>query len=443
MRDDVIQDNLDFTLFSWAKQDGLSPVPIKKAEGVYVYDMNGKQYIDFSSQLMNVNLGHGNRKVIQAIKDQLDAVAFVFPGMATKVRGDLGKKLAQISPGKLSKTFFTNGGADGIENAIKMARAFTGRQKIITKYRSYHGGTYGAITAGGDPRKHPVDQNRMPGIVHVEDPYCYRCPWGQEGKSCNNYLCVDHVERIIEFEGPESIAAILMEGESGSSGCIKYPPKYWEKIQAIAKKHDILLISDEVMSGFGRCGEWFGIENHNVEPDIIVAAKGISSGYIPLGAVIVSEEIARFFDNTPLPCGLTYSAHAVACAAGLACIDVYENEKIIESVKEKEVYLSQKTKELYDKHPSIGDIRITGLLGCLELVKNRENKEPMAPWNAKPNDMIIMNQVAKRLKELGMHTFVRWNWIFIAPPLTISNEEIDEGLNIISKALEIADQHCY
>jgi len=394
MRDEVIENNLEYTLFSWVKQSGLNPIPVKKAEGVYIYDMNGKQYIDFSSQLMNVNLGHGHPKVIKAIKEQLDNVAYVFPGMATKARGDLGKKLAEISPGNLKKTFFTNGGSDAIENAIKIARTVSGRQKILTKYRSYHGATYGAISAGGDPRKHPVDQNKMPGIIHVEDPYCYRCPWGQKGTNCSSYLCVDHVERIIEFEGPESIAAILMEGESGSSGCIQYPPEYWQKIKAIADKHGILIIAGEVMSGMGRRGEWFGIENHNIEPDIIVTAKGLSSGYIPLGAVIVSEPIAKHFDETPLPAGLTYSAHA-------------------------------------------------GLLGCLELVKNKESKEPMAPWNAKPHQMKIMNMVASRLKELGMHTFVRWNWIFIAPPLTITKAEIMEGLIIISKSLEIADQHCY
>jgi len=443
MRDEVIENNLEYTLFSWVKQSGLNPIPVKKAEGVYIYDMNGKQYIDFSSQLMNVNLGHGHPKVIKAIKEQLDNVAYVFPGMATKARGDLGKKLAEISPGNLKKTFFTNGGSDAIENAIKIARTVSGRQKILTKYRSYHGATYGAISAGGDPRKHPVDQNKMPGIIHVEDPYCYRCPWGQKGTNCSSYLCVDHVERIIEFEGPESIAAILMEGESGSSGCIQYPPEYWQKIKAIADKHGILIIADEVMSGMGRCGEWFGIENHNIEPDIIVTAKGLSSGYIPLGAVIVSEPIAKHFDETPLPAGLTYSAHALACAAGLACIEAYEEENILEEVKQKEAYLLKELERLAEKHPSIGDIRLTGLLGCLELVKNKESKEPMAPWNAKPHQMKIMNMVASRLKELGMHTFVRWNWIFIAPPLTITKAEIMEGLIIISKSLEIADQHCY
>jgi taurine--2-oxoglutarate transaminase len=282
---------------------------------------------------------------------------------------------------------------------------------------------------------------QMPGIVHVEDPYCYRCPWGQKIESCKRE-CVAHIERVIQFEGPENVAAILMEGESGSSGCIKYPPDYLQKIKAIADKYGILIICDEVMSGFGRCGKWFAIENSGVVPDIIAMAKGITSGYLPLGAITIKEEIAKAFDDKPLPLGLTTSAHAVACAAGVACIRVYEEENLIENTVKMEKYFIDRVNELKEKHPSIGDFRITGLLGAIELVKNRETKEPTAPWNATANEMGAMNQVAAKIRELGMFTFVRWNWIFIAPPLCITEKEADEGLDIISKAIKPADEAC-
>lgn len=429
----------DYTLFSWSKQSGLDPIHAKSADGVYITDQSGKKYIDFSSQLMNVNTGHNHPHVKAAIKKQVDELCYVFPGMTTDARGKLGKKLAEIAPGKLNKTFFTNGGSDAIENAIKIARVVTGRSKIITKYRSYHGASYGAISAGGDPRRHPIDRDQMPGVIHVEDPYCYRCPWGQKQESCR-YECTQHIERLIQFEGPNSIAAIILEGESGSSGCIKYPTDYWKKIRTITEKYGILLISDEVMSGFGRCGQWFAVQNFDVEPDMIVMAKGLTSGYIPLGGVIVSDAIAKHFDDTPLPCGLTYSAHALACAAGIANIEVYENENLIRKTREMGNFLLEQLEQLKNKHLSIGDVRGTGLLACIELVKNRESKEPMAPWNANATQMSEMNHVMKSLKEQGLFTFVRWNFIFIAPPLTITKEELLAGLEIISNAISLVDK---
>lgn len=434
------QDCLDHTLFSWSKQSGLDPIHITKAEGIKVFDEDGKSYLDFSSQLMNVNIGHNHPHVKDAIKKQLDEVIYVFPGMTTDVRGKLGKKLSEIAPGNLTKTFFTNGGADAIENAIKLARLVTGRHKIITKYRSYHGATYGAFTAGGDPRKLPVDRDQMPGVVHVEDPYCYRCPWGQTSDSCL-HQCVQHVERVIQFEGPDNVAAILFEGESGSSGCIKYPPNYWKEIRKIADKYNILIIVDEVMSGFGRCGQWFAIENADIQPDMIVMAKGLTSGYIPMGGVIVTDSIADFFNDKPLPLGLTYSAHALAAATALATIEVYENENLIEKTRQFEPLVVKKLNDLKEKHPSIGDCRVTGLLACIELVKNRVTKEPMAPWNATAAEMSEMNPLIKSLRDQGLFTFVRWNFIFIAPPLTITEAELDEGLAIISNAISLVDVH--
>lgn len=438
--EDIKKMCLDHTLFSWSKQSGLNPVHIKRVDGITLTDETGKTYLDFSSQLMNVNIGHNHPVVKAAIKKQLDEVAYVFPGMTTDVRGLLGKKISDIAPGTLNKTFFTNGGSDAVENAIKLARVVSGKHKIIAKYRSYHGATYGAISAGGDPRKAAIDRDLMPGVVHVEDPYCYRCPWGQKKGACA-YECASHVERTIKFEGPENVAAILMEGESGSSGCIKYPEEYWTRIKQIADKHNILIIVDEVMSGFGRCGQWFAIENHKVQPDMIVMAKGLTSGYVPLGGVVVSDEIADFFNDRPLPLGLTYSAHALACAAALATIKVYEDEDLIKGTQRMGDFLSQKLAELSDKHPSIGDCRVTGLLACIELVKNRETKEPMAPWNATPVEMAEMNPVIASLRERGLFTFVRWNFIFIAPPLIITKDELVSGLEIISQAISLVDKH--
>jgi taurine--2-oxoglutarate transaminase len=437
---EIVRDNLDYTLFSWSKQKDLNPIAVQRAEGVYLYDYDGKRYIDFSSGLMNVNIGHGHPRVAEAVMRQMQEVSYVTPGCVTRVRGELGKKLAEITPGRLKKTLFTTDGASAIDNAIKLARLYTGRHKIIARYRAFHGASYGAMSAGGDPRKLPSDAQQAPNFVHVEDPYCYRCPWDKEISSCRRE-CVSHIERIIEFEGPGSIAAILMEGESGTSGCIKYPPDYLQKVRALCDKYGILLILDEVMSGFGRTGKWFAAELHGVEPDIIATAKGITAGYIPLGAVIVTDTIADHFNEHVLWLGLTYSAHPVSCAAGLEVLKIYEDEDLIENAAVQGRYIDQQVALLAEKHPCIGDFRNTGLLGCIELVKNRRTKEPMAPYNARPEEMVIMNQVAASLRSSGMYAFVRWNYLFIAPPLCITREQIDEGLVIIGSALTIADAY--
>ncbi len=438
--EEIVQDNLDYTLFSWSKQKAVNPIAVKYAEGIYLYDYDSKRYLDFSSGLMNVNIGHGNQRVTKAVAEQMQQVSYVTPSCVTKARGALGKKLADITPKGLTKTLFTTGGAEAVENAIKLARLYTGRYKIIAKYRAFHGATYGAMTAGGDPRKLANDAQQAPNIIHVEDPYCYRCPWGKDITWCQRE-CVSHVERVVELEGPENIAAIIMEGESGTSGCIKYPPDYLQKIRAICDKYNILLIADEVMSGFGRTGKWFGVDNYEVVPDMIATAKGITSGYIPLGALIVSDTIAAHFNDKVLWLGLTYSAHPVSCAAGVEVLQIYEDEKLISNAANMGAYIDRRVGELKEKHPCIGDFRNTGLLGCLELVKNRTTKEPMAPFNAKPDEMVIMNKVAAKIKELGMYTFVRWNYVFIAPPLCITREQADEGLAIISEALTTADEY--
>jgi taurine--2-oxoglutarate transaminase len=434
----IIQDNLDYTLFSWSKQKGIAPIAIQHAEGVYLYDYDGNRIIDFSSGLMNVNIGHGNQRITQAVIKQMQEVAYVTPSCVTKVRGDLGKKLAEICPGDLNKAFFTLCGATSIENAIKVARLYTGRHKILSRYQSYHGSSNGAMTASGDPRKLPVDSQQAPNFVHFDIPYKYRWEYGEENLLKES---VAQLEKIIAYEGPGNIAAILLEGESGSSGCLKYPLGYLKAVREICNKHGILLIIDEVMSGFGRTGKWFGFQHHDIIPDMIAMAKGLTSGYLPFGCLMVSDKIASKFDDTVLAIGLTYSAHPVCCAAALETLKIYEDDNLIENATEMGKYLDSRMEDLKIKHRSIGDWRNTGLLGCIELVKSRTTKEPMAPFNAKPDEMAVMNKVAAKIKELGMYTFVRWNYIFIAPPLCINKEQIEEGLAIISEALKIADEN--
>ena len=439
-RNEIINLSLQHTITSWSKQKGISPPVINKAEGVYFYDMDGKKYLDFSSQLICVNIGHGHPKVLDAVSEQMKQVSYINPSMTTEARAVLGKKLADISPGNLNRTFFTLGGAEAVENAVKLARLYTGRHKIISLYQSYHGATYTAFSAGGDPRKHAADSQQAPNFIHVENPYFYRCPWNSKTPQECTENALAHLERIVQYEGPQNVAAIILEGESGSSGCIKLTPGYWKGVKAIAEKYGFLTIDDEVMSGFGRTGKWFGIDNHDTAPDIMCMAKGITSAYLPLGGIMISEEIAKTFDDKPLPLGLTYSSHPVSLAAANAVLEIYEEEDLINKAAEMGTYVNQKMCKMMGKHPSIGDFRNTGLLGCIELVKNRETKEPMAKWNASPDEMGVMPKVTAKLSELGMYTISRWNLIFVAPPLCITKEQVDEGMDIISEALKIADQ---
>jgi len=434
--EEIIKENLDYTLFSWSKQKGIAPLAIKHAEGVYLYDYEGNRHIDFSSGLMNVNIGHGNQRVTEAVIKQMREVAYVTPSCVTKVRGELGKKLAEICPGDLNKAFFTLCGATSIENAIKLARLYTGRHKILARYQSYHGASIGAMSASGDPRRIPVDSQQAPNFIHFDLPYAYRFEYGEE-----NLLdfSVRSMEKQIAYEGPGTIAAILLEGQSGSSGCFLYPDGYLKAVRELCDKHGILLIIDEVMSGFGRTGKWFGFMHHDIIPDMICMAKGLTCGYLPFGCLMVTDRIASKFDDVVLPLGLTYSAHPVSCAAALETLHIYEDEGLIENARVMGIYLDQQIEKMKAKHPSIGDWRNTGLLGCIELVKNRGTKEPMAPFNAKPDEMLIMNKVAAKIREAGMYTFVRWGFVFIAPPMIITKEQIDEGLAIISEALKIAD----
>lgn len=434
--EEIIQNSEDYTLFSWSKQKGTNPIAIKYGEGVYLYDYDDKRYIDFSSGLMNVNIGHGDQRITAAVVKQMQEISYVTPSCVTKARGDLGKKLAEICPGDLNKAFFTICGATSIENAIKLARIYTGRHKILSRYQSYHGSTMGVISAGGDPRKLPVDSQQAPNFIHFDLPNLYRWEYGEE-----NLLkeTVAQFQRMVEYEGPANIAAVVLEGESGTSGCLQYPVGYLKAVRAICDKYGILMIMDEIMSGFGRTGQWFGFQNHGIVPDLLAMAKGLTCGYLPFGCLMVSDKIAAQYDDAVMPLGLTYSAHPVCCAAALETLKIYEDDGLIENAVAMGRHVNEQVELLKDKHPSIGDFRNTGLLGCIELVKNRITKEPMAPFNAKPDQMVVMNKVAAKIKELGMYTFVRWGFIFIAPPLCVTKEQIDEGLAIISEAILIAD----
>jgi taurine---2-oxoglutarate transaminase len=425
---EIVELNKQYTFFSWSVQGQVNPIPVAKAEGVYFWDADGKRYLDFASQLVNSNVGHQHPKVVRAIQEQAAQLTFVAPGLATEPRGLLGKKLAEITPGDLSKTFFTLGGAEANENAIKLARLYTGRSKILSRYRSYHGATYGAVSATGDYRRLPVEPG-IPGVVHFLDPYCYRCPFGWTRQTCHRE-CIQHVEEVIQLEGPEHIAAIMLEGVTGTNGLIIPPDDYWPRMREICDKYGILLISDEVMSGWGRTGKWFAVDNWNVVPDIITTAKGITSGYVPLGAVIVREKIARFFDDKYLFAGLTYNGHALACAAALATIEAYEEERIFENAVEVGKHLGKRLEDMKVKHPSVGDARYIGMFSALELVKDRQTKEPLDLTPLK--NFLITN---------GVYVFNFKNILFVVPPLIITKEQLDEGLDLLDEGLsELMDR---
>jgi taurine--2-oxoglutarate transaminase len=436
---EIVRLNKEYTLFEWSAQAAFHPIPVTRAKGVHFWDADGKRYLDFNSQLMNVNIGHGDERVIRAIQEQAARLPYVSPYHATEVRGRLGEMLAEITPGNLKKSFFTGGGAESNENAVKIARLVTGRHKVIARYRSFHGGTAAAITLTGDPRRWPSEPG-IPGVVHVLDPYRYRCRWCGELPACN-LSCLNHIEDVIQFEGPSTIAAVIVEGVTGTNGIIVPPDGYMQGLREMCTRHGILLIVDEVMSGFGRTGEWFSVNHWNVVPDILCVAKGLTSGYVPMGATIVSEPVAAYFDDHVLWGGLTYGAHALGCAAAIAVIGVYKEDHLIERAKDMGRVLGSELEELKAKHPSVGDVRYIGLFSVLELVRNRKSREPMAPFNARPDQMGPMALVGKFLRDNGLYTFVRWNTIFVNPPLCITRDELMEGLAIVDRALEIADDH--
>ena len=429
----IVQENRDYTMFSWSVQGTSNPIHMKRGEGVWFWDGDDNRWLDFSSQLINLNVGHQHPKVLEAIKKQVDELCFAGPGFATEPRGALGKKLSEVTG--LAKSFFTLGGAEANENAMKIARLFTGRDKIITRYRSYHGATMGAMTASGDPRRWPVEPG-IPGIVRAFDPYCYRCPFGQEVESCARE-CVSHIEEIIQMEGPSNIAAIMVEGITGSNGLLVPPDDYYPRLRALCDKYGILLIDDEVMCGFGRTGKWLATQHYGVKPDIVTCAKGLTSGYLPLGAVIVSETIANYFENHMLWGGLTYSGHPVCCAAAVANLAVYEEEQIFANVERGGRYLASRLETMKRKYACVGDVRHKGLFSVIELVKDKASREPLAPFNGSSPEMA---KLAAHLKAKHLYAFSRFNMLWVCPPLIIKENELGQGLDIIEEALLLVDQ---
>jgi taurine---2-oxoglutarate transaminase len=438
-KEQIISDSKEFSLFSWSPQASVNPIAIERAEGVYLYDYDGNRIIDFSSGLMSVNIGHGDQRVTDAVVEQMQKVSFVTPTCTTEVRAKLSRKLAEICPGNLNKAFYTLCGTSSIDNAIKLARLYTGRHKIVGRYRAFHGGSIGGMSVGGDPRKLANDSQQMPNAIHIDDPYSF---FGMKNLDENTRLSLslEYVERVIHLEGKTNIAAFIFEGESGSSGCLQYPKGYLKGVKALCEKYGILFIADEVMSGFGRTGKWFGFENHGIVPDMVCMAKGLTSSYLPLGCLMVTDTIAAKFENTPMMIGLTYNGHPVALAAALAVINIYESDNLIENTRKMSAYMETKVEAMRSQHPSMGEFRNTGLLGCIDILKNKTTGELISPYNGAGDDLKITNLMAAKLRALGLYTFVRWGYLFIAPPLCITEAQIDEGLAIISEALKISDE---
>ena len=434
----IVDDAKRYVLYSWSIQDAINPIAVAGAEGRYFWDYDGKRYLDFASQLVNVSLGYGHPKVVAAIKEQAETLATIGPPMATESRSRLGKLLAEVTPGNLSMSFFTNGGSEANENAIKLARWYTGRDKVIARYRSYHGATAGSITLTGDPRRWPAEPG-ISGVVRMFDPYTYRCPAGHPDP-CPVCTGAPHLEEILMYEGAHTVAAVILETVTGTNGIIPPPPGYLQSIREVCDRHGILLIADEVMAGFGRTGKWFAVDNYDVVPDILTVAKGINSGYVPLGAMIVSEPISEWVRSRFFAGGLTYSGHPLACASAVASIEAFQEEGIVENAAAMGEVFQVELAKLAAKQPSIGELRGHCCFWGLELVKNRETREPLVPFNGGGEAAKPMAAVQKRALELGLYTMAHWNVLMACPPLTITREELDEGIAGLDDALSIADE---
>lgn len=427
-----------YNLHSWSAQAALNPLVITKAEGIYFWDSDGKRYMDMSSQLVNLNIGHGNKKVIEAIKNQAEKLPFMGPGYAVDVRSELAKKVIEKAPNNMGKVFFTLGGAESNENAIKIAKLVTGRHKILSRYRSYHGASFGAANLSGEPRRYTCEPG-IPGFVKFFDPYIYRedIDFKSEEEAAKFYI--NKLNEQILYEGSESIAAIFLETVTGSNGIIIPPKGYLQGIRTLCDKYGIVMVCDEVMAGWGRTGEWFACNNWNVQPDIITFAKGITCGYVPLGGVIVSKTIAGYFDENTLMCGLTYNAHPLACAAGCATLEVYDEENLIENAKNMGKVLGGELEKIKQKHVSVGDVRYIGLFSAVELVKDKDTREALVPYGKDPDK--IMGKIIGMLKEQGFSTYSHENCIMIAPPLIIKEEELKEALSILDIVLDFVDEY--
>jgi taurine--2-oxoglutarate transaminase len=414
------------TIYEWSAQSKADPIAVERAKGIYFWTPEGKRYIDFNSQLMCVNIGHGDERVIRAIQQQAATLAYANPFMATEARARPGAKLAEITPGDIDTFFFTNGGAEANENAIKVARWYTGRHKILAFYRSYHGGTAGAISLTGDPRRWAAEPG-LPGIVHVLNPYHGIQRGWDSGDAALEYL-----DEMIQLEGPSSIAGLIMEPVVGTNGVLVPPDGYLAGVRQLCDKYGIVLIADEVMAGFGRTGKWFSVDHWNVVPDVMTMAKGLTAAYVQLGAVGLRRKIADHFRDNVFYGGLTYNSHPLACACALATIAVYEEDRLIERAAERGVLMKSLLDELAARHASVGAVRSLGLFGIVELVRNRRTMEPMAPYNGTSPEM---QSLGRYFRAEGLYTFVRWNTFFTNPPLCITEAELREAFAIIDKGL--------
>jgi taurine---2-oxoglutarate transaminase len=440
--DEILSLSKEHVFWTWSAQAKVNPIAIKRAKGVYFWDVDDKRYLDFNSMTMCVNIGHGDERVIKAMQEQAAELTYAAPGMTTKIRALASKAVAEITPqGALTKVLFTLGGADANENAIKLARGYTKRHKILARYRSYHGASAGAMAATGDPRRVAWEPNLMTGVVHFLDPYRYRSTFHRmnpdisEEEFSQDYL--NHLEEIIKYEEPESIAGLLMESVTGTNGIIIPPMGYMQGVRALCDKYGIVMIADEVMSGFGRTGKWFAVEHWDVVPDIITMAKGLTSAYAPLGAVAMKPEIAAAFDEHAFESGLTYTSHPISLAAAVANINVITEDNIVEHAAGMGTVLRRMLTDLGEAHPSIGEVRNIGLFGIMELVKDRKTKEPMAPWNGSAPEMVALK---KYCIDHGLFLYTHWHTVLIIPPLIISEEQLKEGMDVLDKALEITDK---
>ncbi len=433
-KDEIKSLSINYNLQSWSKQKGLNPIPVEKGEGIYFWDLDGKRYSDMSSQLVNLNAGHGNRKIIDAIKEQAEKYCYISPSYASEPRARLAKMIIDLMPDNMGKVFFTNGGADANENALKMARMFTGRNKIFSRYRSYHGSTYGAGNLTGEPRRYPLEPG-IPGFVKFFDPYIYRekIAFASEREAGEFYVA--KLREQVIYEGADNVAAIVLETITGSNGVIIPPEGYLKGVRQICDDFGIMLICDEVMAGFGRTGKMFGFENWEVAPDMVTFAKGVTCGYVQLGGVAVSKEIAAFFEDNVLKCGLTYSGHPLACAAGIACLEFYSENNILDNVNSSGKVLGELLEELKEKHPSVGDVRYIGLFSAVELVKDKNTREPLVSYGSDPKG--IMKSIVGKLAAEGFMTYSHENMILIAPPLIITPEQLKEEMAKLDRVLTV------
>ncbi len=425
---------------SWSAQALIDPLPIAGAEGSFFWDYDGNRYLDFSSQLVNVNIGYQHPKLVAAIQEAAGRMTTLAPTFADESRSEAARLIAELAPPRLNKVFFTNGGAEATENAMRMARLHTGRHKVLTAYRSYHGATNGSITATGDPRRWASEPG-MPGIVHIWGPYPYRSAFHSTSVEEERDRALQHLRETIMVEGPGTVAAIMLETVVGTNGVLVPPDGYLAGVRELCDEYGIVFIADEVMAGFGRCGEWFAVDRWGVEPDLITFAKGVNSGYIPLGGVLISDEIAASFEKRAFPGGLTYSGHPLACASAVASIGIFREEGILENVRSvSESVIAPRLAEIEAKHPSVGEVRGLGYFWAVELVRDKETREPLVPFNASGEAAAPMGRFAGACKAEGLWPFTHFNRTHVVPPCTTSAEEVAQGLDILDKALDVADE---